>query len=152
MLRRMTAASVPPSMYGVLFPIFVLVLSDSVPKNGSRKSASTLSAAIIAPENVSFRWNVFVSISGTTLSYICQNAQIDRNASPTSTVRLLLSFISAESPFQSALPAAARSSVPENLIGCSTKPYSIKPSFSSTAGSSSKLLILATASLISPKP
>ena len=89
----MMAAMVPPRMYGVLFPSLVFVLSDSVPKNGSRKRANTLSAAMMAPENVSFMWNVFVSISGMTLSYICQKEQIDRNARPTRTVRLLLSFI-----------------------------------------------------------
>ena len=92
-LSSTTAANVPPSIYGMRFPILVLVLSESVPKNGSRNSASTLSAAMIAPENVSFMWNVFVSISGMTLSYICQKEQIDRNARPTRTVRLLLSFI-----------------------------------------------------------
>ena len=53
-----------------------------------------LSAAIIAPEKVSFMWKVFVRISGTMLSYICQNAQMDKNARPTRMVRLLLSFIS----------------------------------------------------------
>ena len=49
---------------------------------------------MIAPENVSFMWKVFVRISGTMLSYICQNAQMDKNARPTRMVRLLLSFIS----------------------------------------------------------
>ena len=53
-----------------------------------------LSAAMIAPEKVSFMWKVLVRISGTTLSYICQNAQMDKNARPTRMVRLLLSFIS----------------------------------------------------------
>ena len=50
-----TAARVPPSMYGILFPILVFVLSERVPKKGSRNSASTLSAAIMAPEKVSCR-------------------------------------------------------------------------------------------------
>ena len=80
-------------MNGIRRPIFVLVRSLSAPKNGSRNSASTLSAAMIAPETVSLRWNVFVKISGMMLSYICQNAQMDKNASPTSTVRLLSSFM-----------------------------------------------------------
>ena len=48
---------------------------------------------MIAPETVSSKWNVFVKISGMMLSYICQNAQMDKNASPTSTVRLWSSFI-----------------------------------------------------------
>ena len=75
-------------------PIFEWLRSDSEPKNGSRNSARMLSAAMIAPEKVSFMWKVLVRISGTTLSYICQNAQMDKNARPTRMVRLLLSFIS----------------------------------------------------------
>ena len=42
---------------------------------------------MIAPEAVSFMRNVPVRISGTMLSYICQKAQMERNASPTSSVR-----------------------------------------------------------------
>ena len=91
---RMTAQPVPKRMKGMRLPIFVEVRSESEPKNGSRNRARMLSAAIIAPENVSFMWKVFVRISGTTLSYICQNAQMDKNARPTRMVRLLLSFIS----------------------------------------------------------
>ncbi len=83
----------PPRINGIRRPIFVLVRSLSAPKNGSKNSASTLSAAMIAPEMVSSKWNVFVKISGMMLSYICQNAQMDKNASPTSTVRLWSSFI-----------------------------------------------------------
>ena len=96
---------VPNRMNGMRLPILVSVLSDRPPKSGSRNSARMLSAAIMAPENVSFRWNVFVRIRGTTLSYICQNAQMDRNARPTRMVRLLLSFM-LRSPFpvRSALP------------------------------------------------
>ena len=48
---------------------------------------------MIAPDSVSSRWNVSVSIFGITVSYICQNAQMDKNARPTSTVRLLSSFM-----------------------------------------------------------
>lgn len=59
-----------------------------------QKERQNVSAAMIAPENVSFMWKVFVRISGTMLSYICQNAQMDKNARPTRMVRLLLSFIS----------------------------------------------------------
>ena len=51
-----------------------------------------LSAAMIAPEMVSSKWNVFVKISGMMLSYICQNVQIDKNARPTRIVRRLFSF------------------------------------------------------------
>ena len=81
-------------MNGMRLPIFEWLRSDSEPKNGSRNSARMLSAAMIAPEKVSFMWKVLVRISGTTLSYICQNAQMDKNARPTRMVRLLLSFIS----------------------------------------------------------
>lgn len=91
---RMTAQPVPKRMNGMCLPIFEWLRSDSEPKNGSRNSARMLSAAMIAPEKVSFMWKVLVRISGTTLSYICQNAQMDKNARPTRMVRLLLSFIS----------------------------------------------------------
>ena len=46
-----------------------------------------LSSAMIAPEIVSFRRNVSVRILGITLSYICQKAQMDKNARPTRIVR-----------------------------------------------------------------
>ena len=69
-------------------PMRVLVRSLSAPKNGSKTSASTLSAAMIAPQTVSSSWNVWVKISGIMLSYICQNAQMEKNANPTRTVRL----------------------------------------------------------------
>ena len=87
MFIRMTAAAVPPRMKGVRRPSFVWHLSDSLPKNGSRNSASTLSMAITTPTRLSFMWNVFFKIRGITLSYSCQNAQMDRNAKPTSSVR-----------------------------------------------------------------
>ena len=89
----MIAMPVPNRINGMRLPIFVLVLSDIAPNSGSRNSANILSAAIIAPEYVSLRWKVFVSIRGTMLLYICQNAQMDRNAKPVSMVRLLSSFI-----------------------------------------------------------
>ena len=72
----------PPRINGIRRPIFVLVRSLSAPKNGSKNSASTLSAAMIAPEMVSSKWNVFVKISGMMLSYICQNAQMDKKRQP----------------------------------------------------------------------
>ena len=50
------------------------------------------------PETLSPMWKVSVRILGIRLSYICQKAQMDRNAKPTSTVRLVLSFIE-EPPF-----------------------------------------------------
>mgnify|MGYP004417966705 FL=1 len=74
-------------------PILAVHLSESPPNNGSRKRASTLSAAMIAPEKVSFMWNVLVRISGITLLYICQKAQIDKNAKPILIVCFVFSFI-----------------------------------------------------------
>ena len=68
-------------------PILVCVLSEIAPNSGSRKSARMLSSAMIAPESVSFKWNVSVRILGMTLSYICQKAQMDKNARPTRIVR-----------------------------------------------------------------
>ena len=47
---------------------------------------------MIMPEKVSSRWNVFVSMSGITLLYICQNAQMEKNAKPIRTVLRTLSF------------------------------------------------------------
>ena len=79
---------VPPRINGILFPIFVSVLSDSKPNSGKRKIASTLSIAINAPVTVSPKWKVFWSISGIILSYICQNPEIDKNAKPIKNVRL----------------------------------------------------------------
>lgn len=88
----MTEAIVPYIMNGLRLPSGCLHLSDKVPNNGSRKRASTLSMAIITPENVSFRWKVFVRRSGTILLYICQNALIAKNANPTLIVCPTLSF------------------------------------------------------------
>ncbi len=89
---KMAAAAVPPTINGMRRPMRVLVLSDSAPKNGSKNSASTLSAAIMAPAKVSFSLKVSVRIKVITLSYICQNVQIDKNARPTRMVRRLFSF------------------------------------------------------------
>ena len=73
-------------MKGIRRPILVLVRSESAPNSGSRKSARMLSSAMIVPEIVSFRRNVSVRILGT-LSYICQNEQMDKKARPTRIVR-----------------------------------------------------------------
>ena len=48
-----TAAAVPPRMKGIRRPILVSVRSEMAPNRGSRNRASTLSAAIMAPETVS---------------------------------------------------------------------------------------------------
>ena len=77
----------PRRMKGIRRPILVLVRSESAPNSGSRKSARMLSSAMIAPEIVSFRRNVSVRILGMTLSYICQNEQMDKKARPTRIVR-----------------------------------------------------------------
>ncbi len=87
-----TASAVPTSMKGMRRPRRLWQRSESEPKNGRRKRARTLSAAMIMPEKVSSRWNVFVSMSGTTLLYICQNAQMEKNAKPIRTVLRTLSF------------------------------------------------------------
>ena len=93
MFSRMMAQPVPKRMKGIRLPRRVSVRSEMPPKMGSRNRASTLSAAMMAPEKVSFRWKVLVRIRGTMLSYICQKAQMDRKARPTRMVRLLFSFI-----------------------------------------------------------
>ncbi len=85
---KITASSVPHAIKGILLPIFVSTLSDSAPKTGSKNNANTLSAAISAPVTVSPSPKVFCKISGMILSYICQNADMDKNASPTKKVRL----------------------------------------------------------------
>ncbi len=58
---------VPMRMYGMRFPIFVLVLSDRRPKYGKRNRANTLSKAITTPIMVSFMANVFFRILGISL-------------------------------------------------------------------------------------
>ena len=83
----------PTAINGIRLPNRVFVRSESAPKNGNRKTASTLSIAISTPVTVSLMPNVFCSISGMMLSYVCQNAQIERNASPISIVRFVFSFI-----------------------------------------------------------
>ena len=89
-----TATTVPKTKNGIRLPHGCVHLSERAPKNGSKKRASTLSRAIRAPEMVSSRCRVLVSINGITLLYICQNAQIEKNAKPMRTVRFTLSFIS----------------------------------------------------------
>ena len=74
-------------MKGIRRPILVLVRSESAPNSGSRKSARMLSSAMIAPEIGAFRRNGSVRILGMTLSYICQNEQMDKKARPTKIVR-----------------------------------------------------------------
>jgi hypothetical protein len=83
-----TANAVPPKINGILLPIGVFTLSERAPKSGSINSARTLSIAITTPAIVSPILNVFFNISGTRLSYTCQNAQIDKNARPIIKVRL----------------------------------------------------------------
>lgn len=90
---KMMAAAVPKTMYGIRFPILVSVLSEMDPNSGKRNSAKILSSAITPPAKVSFILNVFLRISGITLSYICQKAQMDRKAKPTIKVLLLFNFI-----------------------------------------------------------
>ena len=77
-----TARQVPTTIKGSLLPNRVSTLSDREPKRGKRKTASTLSPAMMAPVMVSFIWKVPCKINGTRLSYICQNALMDKKASP----------------------------------------------------------------------
>ena len=85
---NMQARAVPVKIKGILFPIGVSILSERVPKTGSRNRASTLSAAIMVPVNVSPIPKLFFKIKGIMLSYICQNELIDINARPISMVLL----------------------------------------------------------------
>ena len=86
--RKITASMVPVTIKGILFPAFVSTLSDRLPNSGSKNSASTLSAAIITPVTVSPIPKVPCKMSGIILSYICQKAEIDKNASPIKNVLL----------------------------------------------------------------
>ena len=86
--RHTTAATVPPTMYGMRRPTRVRVLSLSLPNSGSMNSASTLSSAMTTPMSVSSTAKVSFKISGIRSSYTCQNAQMDRKARPTRVVRL----------------------------------------------------------------
>lgn len=63
-----TVIRVPVKINGFLFPIFVSVLSEILPKSGSKKSAKTLSAAIIIPVLVSLKLKVLDNIRGIRLS------------------------------------------------------------------------------------
>ena len=80
-------------MKGIRLPMGVFTRSLSPPNSGSRKSARILSAAMMTPVQLSSSRKLFARIRGTTLSYICQKALMDKNASPTRMVRLVLSFI-----------------------------------------------------------
>ena len=62
--------------------------SEMAPKRGSKNSASTLSSAMMTPDQVWDIPNLLVRIRGMVLSYACQNAQIRKNAKPTRIVRL----------------------------------------------------------------
>ena len=87
--RAMLAATVPMIINGIRFPRGVCILSDKDPNIGKRKSARTLSTAMIAPIMTSFSENVFLRIRGMILSYICQKAIMDIKANPTITVLYL---------------------------------------------------------------
>ena len=86
-MKRMVRIE-PTTINGTRLPYLLVDLSLIAPKIGSMNSAKTLSIAIIEPASVSPISNVFLSINGTTLSYICQKALIDKKANPTRIVRL----------------------------------------------------------------
>ena len=62
------AISVPTTMNGVRRPLGWVHLSEMCPNSGSRNSASTLSSAIMTPDQVWLMPNLLVRINGTVLS------------------------------------------------------------------------------------
>ena len=54
-IMETTAAAVPPTINGIRFPSLVSTRSEKAPITGSRNTASTLSAATIAPMAPSFK-------------------------------------------------------------------------------------------------
>ena len=66
--KSTAAQMVPVIMYGVRRPRLLVHLSESVPKSGSRNSASTLSAAMMTPERLCDMPNLSVSILGMMVS------------------------------------------------------------------------------------
>ena len=66
--KATAAMIVPMRMKGVRRPIFPLCLSEIAPKRGSINSARMLSSAMITPEAVCDRPNLFVRIRGIVLS------------------------------------------------------------------------------------
>ena len=90
---RTTDTNVPYRRNGLRRPILLLQRSEMPPNNGNKKMARTLSAAIIAPDIVSFIAKVLVKINGMMLLYICQKAQMDKNANPTRMVCPVFSFM-----------------------------------------------------------
>ena len=73
---RIHASVVPSKINGIRFPIGVLTLSERVPKIGNKNKAKILSAAIIAPVNVSPIPKLFFKIKGIAGS---QNPAADGN-------------------------------------------------------------------------
>ena len=55
---------------------------------GSMNTASTLSSAMMIPDQNWFSPNLSVRILGTMLSYACQNTLMRKKAKPTRMVRL----------------------------------------------------------------
>ena len=66
--KSTAAQTVPAIMKGVRRPRLLLHLSESVPKSGSMKSASTLSAAMMTPDRLCDMPNLSVSILGIIVS------------------------------------------------------------------------------------
>ena len=67
-ISAMAATSVPTTMKGVRRPLGWVHLSEMCPNSGSRNSASTLSMAMITPDQVWLMPNLLVRIRGTVLS------------------------------------------------------------------------------------
>ena len=66
--KEMIAIMVPITIKGVLRPFLLLQRSEIEPKRGSRKSASTLSSAMMIPDRVWLMPNLFVRMMGIMLS------------------------------------------------------------------------------------
>ena len=83
-MHSTTAAPVPARMKGIRRP----TRSLRAPNRGSMNRARMLSRDMTKPDMVSPRPKVFFRIRGIMLSYICQNARMEKKANPTKMVRL----------------------------------------------------------------
>ena len=86
--KEIAATTVPTTIYGVRRPKRLFVLSEIAPNTGSRKRAIRLSRAMIMPDQVCAMPNLLVRISGTSVSYACQNIEMRKKAKPTHIVFL----------------------------------------------------------------
>ena len=111
--KTMAETKVPMRMYGILFPIGVWVLSESLPKIGRRIRAARLSAAMIIPTihwTLRILWlspeslssaeempyillaNISVRKVGHHESYTCHRSRIPKKAKPMRSVLFTFNF------------------------------------------------------------